>query len=247
MKKLSLMLSFVLLICCMTLFSACGKTPESYEVDVEVWFANYGIVYGDGTFEENTTCTISAVPKQDSTFMAWMHDNVVVSYDAEYSFEVTNETCGTYIAIFTCPDLYLVTPKQLVYSDNFVDQPTIKNVTLFCKLGNSYQILNEVYSGDSTLDEFNLDNITLALDRRTKIIAEVNLIFVVETIIEEETVEVERNAKTFIEIDLTELTTTDYVLNIPDGIEGEAVISFVFEEFSIPEEQPEDEGGEEVE
>ena len=83
-------------------------------------------------------------------------------------------------------------------------------------------------------------NIVLALDSRLNIVAEVELIFVLETIIDEEIVEIERTSKTYIEINLDQLTTVEYLLNIPDGIEGEAAISFVFEQFSVPEEQPED-------
>lgn len=230
-KKIALFTSLLLIVCFGFVFGACNEIPKNYNVNVNVWYANYGIVYGGGTFEEDTTCQIYATPKQNSTFLAWMHDDVIVSYDAEYNFKVTNETSGTYTAIFTCPNLELVTPKSIIFTDQYQDN-TITAIDFNLKMGSSYDNLHEVFSGDVlNANEFNIEDIVLALNSKAKILCEANLTYSYETNIDNEVIETNVTTKTRLEFTLTELVTENLKLNIPAGIDGEAYIQIVFDNF----------------
>ena len=83
-KKLSIILSFILLLCACVTFCACDEKKDSFRVKAEVWYENYGTSYGSGVYEEGNEITITATPKNGSTFLAWIKNSVVVSYDAVY-------------------------------------------------------------------------------------------------------------------------------------------------------------------
>ena len=51
-----------------------------------------GTVSGAGTYESGTSCTLIASPNEGYSFINWIEDGRVVSYDSQYSFIVTGET-----------------------------------------------------------------------------------------------------------------------------------------------------------
>jgi hypothetical protein len=57
--------------------------------------AEGGTVTGVGYFEEEATCTLSAIPNQGFTFVNWTENNMIISSDAVYTFEVTDERTFT--------------------------------------------------------------------------------------------------------------------------------------------------------
>ena len=60
-----------------------------------------GMVNGGGVFEYGNTCTVTATPNENYTFMYWTENDIVVSSDAEYSFMVTDNR--DLVAHFTLP------------------------------------------------------------------------------------------------------------------------------------------------
>ena len=237
-NKLKILLSVVLFLCACSSMSACNETPKKYNVIVNVWYSNYGFVDGGGTYEENMDCTITASAKGDSKFLAWMSENVIVSYEQTYTFKVSNETSGTYTAIFTCPNLELVSPTKIVFNDTYKQNNTISNILANVKIGGSYETLKEVLNTQINANKtFNIDSIKLALNRMTTIYAEINLTYTYETIIDNQSSNIDVKTQTYIEINLEDLLVTkEYKLNIPTNVNGEAYISFEFENFTIPQE-----------
>lgn len=60
--------------------------------------SDWGTVEGAGEYLVGSTCTLTAIPVEGSRFVNWRKGGVVVSTDAVYSFEVTEE--ATYRACF---------------------------------------------------------------------------------------------------------------------------------------------------
>jgi hypothetical protein len=63
--------------------------------------AEGGEVTGDGIYESGTSCTITATPNENYTFMYWTNNDVVASTQAEYTFIVPAD-CNL-VAHFTLP------------------------------------------------------------------------------------------------------------------------------------------------
>ena len=53
--------------------------------------AEYGVVDGIGDYAYGETCTLTATPNTGYYFVYWTEDDIVVSYDPNYSFTVTGE------------------------------------------------------------------------------------------------------------------------------------------------------------
>lgn len=136
----------------------CDENLDSYDVIVKVNGAKYGDVYGgNDTYTVGTNITIKAKPKattsqtSQNVFVCWVHDNKVVSTEAEYTFKLSFETAGTYVALFECADLEYVAINNLVInSGTFLNVGTagasISKLSL--KMGYSENRLIEVYSSD---------------------------------------------------------------------------------------------------
>ena len=239
MKKFfKIILSFIMIICACIPLSACNEPPKKYDIKVNVWYANYGFVDGDGTYEENTYCTITALPKADSKFLAWMNENVIVSYDATFTFKVSKETSGTYTAIFTCPDLELVTPTKINFKDNYENTDSSAIIKANVKLGSSYDNLKEIFDGEiNTKKTFDIDSLTMALNKKTKIYCEINITYSYEDVVDGEIAVIDSKAQTYLEIELNEqLLSKEYKINLPKNLNGETYISFEFQNFTVPEE-----------
>ncbi len=74
-------------------------TLNSYNVTVGAIPADAGTVAGGGIYYHGTTCTLTAIPSDGYEFNSWIKDGIIVSTDAEYSFEVTEG--GDYWANFS--------------------------------------------------------------------------------------------------------------------------------------------------
>lgn len=235
-KKFSIFCIFAVILCSCFLFFGCGPDPQKYNVKASVWYASYGTVEGSGTYEQDSTCTLVAKPKQDSTFLAWMKNNVVVSYESSYSFKVNNETSGNYVAIFTLPNLDLVTPKNIEFKTTMQD---FSASSLVLKIGSSYDYLHQVYSGEVTNEgQYGIEEVVLVLPYSNKIICEANLTVTYSTIIEGEETEAQSTTKTYIEFELEDLLANDLALIVPTGITGDATISIAFDNFSVQQPEP---------
>lgn len=116
MKKRFIGLFFVFVCTCCLLLSGCNSTPAEYDINVLVNGANFGTVEDvSGTYAEGSNITITAKPKSGENFFCWLHNSKVVSTKAEYSFTVSNESSGTYIALFECPDLEYIFLKEFSF------------------------------------------------------------------------------------------------------------------------------------
>ena len=66
-------------------------TPNQiFTVTVASNNADYGTVSGGGQFNYDESCTVTATPAEGYMFTNWTNNNTVVSTDAEYTFNVTN-------------------------------------------------------------------------------------------------------------------------------------------------------------
>ncbi len=242
-KRLGVILALILAICSCFCLVGCNEEVKEYTVTTRVWYANYGNVDGSGTYKENSKCTITAKPKTNSSFMAWMHNNRIVSYDSTYTFDVNNTTDGVYIAIFTLPNIDLVTPSLFVFNSDFTN---VTDIALQLKIGASYDYLYEIYNGKAeSANEYKIEDITLALPKNNQIICEANLSLTFTADGEEEPSTL--SEKTIFTFDIEELITEDFELNIPLGIEGNATIKIEFVNFTTGEEETEPEEPEEPE
>ena len=68
---------------------------------------NGGTVSGGGSYDPDSSCTLTATPNTGYTFTNWKKDNVVVSTNATYTFTVTES--ATYTATFTAIPQYTIT------------------------------------------------------------------------------------------------------------------------------------------
>ena len=64
---------------------------QIFNVNVAANNTSYGTVSGGGQFHYNTSCTVTATPASGYMFTSWTKNNVVVSTDAEYTFNVTSD------------------------------------------------------------------------------------------------------------------------------------------------------------
>ena len=212
----------------------CNEQPKYYDVSVNVWYPNYGTAYGSGTFEVNTMCTIYATEKANSTFLAWMHNDVIVSYDSTYSFEVTSQTRGTYTAIFSLPDMNLVTPTTISLDNQTTSSVTISSINMIVSIGSSYSSLYEVYNGDIIQNNlFTITKPVLAFDKNKPIYCDVALTFVYETIVEDEMTQLQSTASTSFAINLETLSSSEQSLNLPNIIQGTMTLSLDFVTFNV--------------
>lgn len=64
---------------------------QLFNVTVAANNANYGTVSGGGEYNYNQLCTVTATPADGYMFDNWTQNNVVVSTDASYTFNVTSD------------------------------------------------------------------------------------------------------------------------------------------------------------
>ena len=71
---------------------------DTYEITTTANSDEWGTVTGGGTYEEGSTCTLTATPADGYAFVNWTKDGEVVSTESTYSFTVTE--AGDYIGNF---------------------------------------------------------------------------------------------------------------------------------------------------
>ena len=99
--------------------TGCTSTPANYDISVYINGAVYGRVNDEvsGTYPEGTELTIVATPYENQTFFCWMLDNKVVSTSQEYTFEVSEQTSGSYVALFNCSDLEYISLESFNFTN----------------------------------------------------------------------------------------------------------------------------------
>ena len=234
--------ALMLAICASLTMFGCDDNLKDYNVIVNVWYANYGTVYGTNTYKEKSEAEIKAVPKENYEFLAWMKDNVVVSYDSVYKFEVSKDTAGTYVAIFDCPKLELVTLKGVTFEQEYSLASTIVEMNLDVSIGQTYDSQSTILSTtEIDTKDFEITDIVTALNYREPIFAVVNLSYTLTTIVDEEETQTTIKTQTILQIDLKDddFTSKVFDVNIPESLKDEtsyAKIQFIFEQFKVEEE-----------
>lgn len=148
MKKFFLIiLCFLVIAPCAMFLVACGEI-SSYTIEVLASDIRYGLVTGSGTFNEGDSATIKATTKGDETnFLCWTLNNKVVSNQAEYTFNVSKENQGTFIAVFDqgCEYFTITSAVLNIYEDA---KPTTLNLKALG--GASLSSLQEIYNTTSS-------------------------------------------------------------------------------------------------
>lgn len=140
------------------ILSGCTSTPKKFDVSVFINGAIFGRVNDEinGTYTEGDEVTIVATPyNEDQVFFCWIHDNQVVSNQSSFTFEVNQQTAGSYVALFNCADLEYVYIDSFEIVDNASNQTTsqdrpISLVGLNISLGYNQNDLVTVYSETTT-------------------------------------------------------------------------------------------------
>lgn len=152
-KKFIPLLLICLLFVTGFVFTGCSKSKNSYEVVAYTWNSRYGLVdMLDSTFVEGTEVTVKATPIKSanastvSEFVCWIHDNKVVSADAEYTFEVNFETSGAYYAVFTCPEIEFVAIDNFTFANELVAEGEFSIKSLTLQIGNSQESYQTVFT-----------------------------------------------------------------------------------------------------
>ena len=153
-KFLSVIVAVMLFVSCFA-FCACGEKYQKYDVSAYVFGARYGdVVGGNDTYLEGTRVTIKAIPKAtisqtQNKFLCWVHDDKVVSTDAEYTFVVNLKNAGIYLALFECPDLEYISLSNINFDYGTNDYSADTSLTEFSiSLGYNERETTEVYSLD---------------------------------------------------------------------------------------------------
>lgn len=83
---------------------------DTYEITATANSDEWGAVTGGGTYEEGSTCTLTATPAEGYAFLNWTKDGEVVSTESTYSFTVTE--AGDYIGNFGLVMDHVITLEQ---------------------------------------------------------------------------------------------------------------------------------------
>ncbi|MBE7082920.1 MAG: hypothetical protein E7378_04555 [Clostridiales bacterium] len=193
MKKFLYALCAVLIGFVGIVFGGCTAPPEKYNIYVRINHARYGTVSGgNGVFEEGQEITIKAIPtesdieSQNSTFLCWILNNKVVSNQKEYTFEVSSETAGTYVALFESEKSEYVAIDNIQIRNGIDNFENTNLVKIELKLGTIETVLTTVYlleiddENVETLDNSTIyeeDKLPFTYDMQQKIYGQVVLTY----------------------------------------------------------------------
>ena len=235
MKKLKyIIMAIIIGLSCFTL-TACGETLEQYTVEVDVWYQRYGHASGAGTFDENTDVTINAEPINGSTFIAWMKDNIIVSYDAAYTFKMSQKTSGNYTAIFTSPQMELAILKSVKFVDTYQTALEITEVQFEINLSsnsfNNPKLAMKQIVDNSKVEYTEFENL-VAVDFRNPVCLTLNLYYTYNEVIDGQPVATKlSHGPLYYEIPLTaeNLVSNELIVLSPISFEGTTTIQLTFE------------------
>lgn len=105
---------------CGAFFSACTETPVDHTIQVETSDIRKGTVSGAGVYKTGYSVNLKAITNnpESSNFIGWLKNNVIVSYEANYSFEANIDTEGKYTALFSTNTLEFFKLDKITYSIN---------------------------------------------------------------------------------------------------------------------------------
>lgn len=81
-------------------FAGCNKEISTHNILAISSNQLMGTVAGSANYKTNQTVTLTATPKTENGFLAWVKGEDIVSYDSVFTFEASAETEGTYTALF---------------------------------------------------------------------------------------------------------------------------------------------------
>ena len=105
-----------------------STTPKQYIITVNANNSSYGTISGGGSYDYGTSRTITATPNSGYRFVKWTKNNIQVSTNANYTFQVTENT--TYTAVFEVegpPDYYVGLTTNPTNLANMSDSDIISN------------------------------------------------------------------------------------------------------------------------
>lgn len=146
--------------------AGCSSSLDKFEISTQINGAIFGKVENvDGVYDEGTSLTIKATPKEGNTFFCWLHDGKVASTSAEYTFIVNEETSGTYLALFECPDLEYISIFDFEFTNGVTSNDDIPTelTSLIISIGYSQNELYDVYK----LEEDSLAETTVSIPFET--------------------------------------------------------------------------------
>ena len=73
------------------LVTVVGCAPEEYEVEIQADPEEAGEIEGEGTYEEGEEVVVEAEPEEGYEFEKWEKDDVKVSSQEKYEFEVPED------------------------------------------------------------------------------------------------------------------------------------------------------------
>lgn len=158
MKNKISIFSCLLLICfsCL-LFVGCTSGNNQYSITVKVSHYNLGSVEGGNKkYYEGEKIKIKANPaislanNQNPEFVCWLHNNKAITTQAEYEFEVNEETAGDYVALFSCEFLEYFCLTDIVVNTGMNDDSNTFVKSLSIELGLIEGITKEVFSIEPT-------------------------------------------------------------------------------------------------
>ena len=175
------------------LITGCTGTPNKYYISVNALHYNLGSIEGgNNTYTEGDTITIKAIPSQNSsynsTFYCWLLNNKVVSTQAEYTFTVSKNTSGNYLALFTCPYLEYFSLSSISLDSGILDTDSttfVKKIEIFAgevenSLETIYEITSDTFDKQILLDKntiHELDNKPYTFDIQNDLFLKINITY----------------------------------------------------------------------
>jgi len=160
-------LSFVLIIFLAVFgvsLAGCSSNPNQFEITAQTMHSQGYVVGGNEKYIEGETVTLKAVElnnnEDNSTFLCWVLNNKVVSTDKEYTFEVSKQTAGNYIAVFETPfieyfnlssiDFNICEPEVVIGNDDESNAISLINFKIYA--GDVEGNLTVIYEYSSDLE-----------------------------------------------------------------------------------------------
>lgn len=130
-KKITSLLFCFLMIFSAISFSGCGETSLPLNVLATSSNTQKGTVSGSGFYKADYNVTLTATPKDNQSFICWVKDDVVVSYEQNFIFVASTLTAGKYTALFSTENLeyfmlngisYNISGLQITNTDLYLSQ-----------------------------------------------------------------------------------------------------------------------------